>query len=299
MSERLSLSHADFELDIAPLAGGGIALLNWQGLPLLRPAVEGGVAARDPLGLSCFPMTPYVSRITDGVFSWGDVTTKIAPNMAGGAHPLHGIGWRKPWDIVHQTSDQVVLELIHNGDDDWPWAFSTQQEFHLSDKAFTHILSVRSNDSRPFPTSLGPHPYFLSKDATIQFTSDALWEISGESLPTQKARPSVVDTLAKGAVATSLDLDHCFEDWDGRARITWPNHGVDISATIHLDEVESPCTRLQLYTPKDAGFFCFEPVTARCVSFSEPNPEIHGVVELGQKEMAIKTVIKPFFVNAV
>jgi aldose 1-epimerase len=285
----ITLSNADFSMDIAPKAGGGIARLVWRGLPLLRPAVEGAVKARDPLGLSCFPMTPYVSRITDGVFSWGDVTTAIAPNMAGGAHPLHGIGWRKPWTVVSQSDTRVTLELDHHGDADWPWAFETRQEFVLLDDHVEHKLSVTSKDSRPFPSSLGPHPYFTATDAVISFDAEALWEISGESLPTHKARPVILDQIGKGIRASQLDLDHCFEGWNGAATISWPDHSLRIEASCALDNATYPCTRLQLYTPKGETFFCLEPVTARCVAFGEADPAVHGVVELGPQTLSIIT----------
>jgi aldose 1-epimerase len=289
----LTLSAFGFDLDVAPLAGGGIARLDWKGLNLLRPALAGAVTARDPLGLSCFPMTPYVSRITDGVFTWGDVTTHIAPNMAGGAHPLHGIGWRKPWRVVEHSDTHLILELAHEGDEDWPWAFMTRQSFALHESHIEHELEVTSQDGRPFPSSLGPHPYFNAKDAKIAFDAQALWEISGESLPTHKARPPVVDALAAGTMANSLDLDHCFEGWNGRATIHWPTHSVAIEANCLLNETPYPCTRLQLYTPKGEAFFCLEPVTARCVAFCEPDPSLHGVVELGTQTLAIRTRFSP------
>jgi aldose 1-epimerase len=293
MDNLLSLTHGDFALDIAPLAGGGIARLDWQGLEILRPALKGAVDARDPLGLSCFPMTPYVSRITDGVFSWGDVTTAIAPNMAGGSHPLHGIGWRKPWHVIDQSDIHVSLELDHDGDADWPWAFSTQQDFALHPDHLAHTLSVTSKDPRNFPSSLGPHPYFNASDAIIWFDAEALWEISGESLPTHKARPAVVDALGMGTRADGLDLDHCFEGWDGVARIAWPSHQVRIEASCTLGDTPIACTRLQLYTPKGEAFFCLEPVSARCVAFSEADPAVHGVVALAQETLSITTRFYP------
>jgi aldose 1-epimerase len=289
MTEIITLSAHGFDLDAAPLAGGGIARLDWNGLPVLRPALPGAVAARDPLGLSCFPMTPYVSRITDGVFTWGNVTTHIAPNMAGGAHPLHGIGWRKPWAIESQAEDHLCLTLSHAGDADWPWAFKTRQDFRLYTDHVEHRLSIVSEDKRAFPTSLGPHPYFNAKDATINFAAKALWEISGESLPTHVARPTVVETLDQGVSASSLDLDHCFEGWDGVATISWPTHAVRLEASLSLDGVDLPCTRLQLYTPKGENFFCLEPVTARCVAFTTQTPSEHGVVNLSTQELSILT----------
>lgn len=293
MSDIISLRAFDFELDIAPLAGGGIARLDWHALPLLRTAIAGAVVSGDPLGLSCFPMTPYVSRITDGALSWGDVTAQIAPNMAGGLHPLHGIGWRRAWDIIARSDTYVALSLNHPGDADWPWAFVTRQDFTLNPDHVEHRLSISSRDDRPFPTSLGPHPYFNAADATISFVADSLWEISGESLPTHKARPAVVDALATGTSAANLDLDHCFEGWNGSATVAWPSHSLRVEAMCQLDDQTRPCTRLQLYTPPGQDYFCLEPVTARCVAFATADPESHGVVNLQGQTVSIITKFVP------
>jgi aldose 1-epimerase len=293
MSDLIQLNAFDFEMHIAPLAGGGIARLDWQGLALLRPAQEGAVAARDPLGLSSFPMTPYVSRITGGVFTWGDVTTQIAPNMAGGSHPLHGIGWRKPWRIVSQSDHEAVLELDHEGDADWPWAFTTRQEFSLHADHVEHHLSLTSKDRRAFPASLGPHPYFHARDAIISFEAQELWEISGEALPTHKARPPVVDQLARGIAPTRLNLDNCFEGWNGVAKIEWPSHSLVIDANCHLGETKIACTRLQLYTPQGEDYFCLEPVSARCVAFATQDPSSHGVVNILDQTLSITTKFLP------
>lgn len=293
MSDVLKLSAHDFDLEIAPLAGGGIARLDWAGLALLRPALLDAASSRDPLGLSSFPMTPYVSRITDGVFTWGDVTTQIAPNMAGGAHPLHGIGWRKPWKVLTKSREQIEIGLTHGGDDDWPWAFETRQTFMLHDGCFEHRLSVQSRDPRAFPASLGPHPYFHAKDATIKFDAEALWETSGEAIPTHRACPPVVGELRAGARANTLNLDHCFDGWNGQATVQWPKHRVLLEAACALDGQFYPCTRLQLYTPKGENFFCLEPVTARCVAFSEPDPMLHGVTELTDQSLSITTRLTP------
>lgn len=296
-ADLFKLSAYGFDLSIAPLAGGGIAQLDWHGKPLLRPAVGGAVAARDPLGLSCFPMTPYASRIVEGKFGWGGVSTHIPPNMAGGAHPLHGIGWRTPWSVVAEDEYSIEIALIHEGDKNWPWAFESRQRFNLFEDHVELTLSVTSLDARPFPSSLGPHPYFLSEGAEIQFCATQLWEITGEALPSHLARPPVVDHLAKGALATSLDLDHCFEGWNGRARIKWAEHGVELGASVLVGDSPSACTRLQLYTPPGAGFFCLEPVTARGVSFTAKDPYALGVVELGDQSLSIITTLTPFQVG--
>ena len=292
-TEVVTLSAFDFELQIAPEAGGGIAALNWRDLPLLRPAVPGGVARREPRDLASFPMTPYASRIVDGIFAWKGVTTQIPPNMQGGAHPLHGVGWHSPWTVTHSDATSVRLSLDHAGDENWPWACRSTQSFVVHTDHVEHVLSLTNTDTRPFPASLGPHPYFNAADAIISFEADALWEITGESLPSHLARTEIVAALATGVAASNLRLDHCFEGWSGRARIAWPTHRLDIHAEAQLDDRPMACTRLQLYTPADEGYFCLEPVTARGVAFTAEDPYALGVVELTNQTLSITTRFYP------
>ena len=71
--------------------------------------------------------------------------------------------------------------------------------------------------------------------------------------------PSVWDFSASRPV-DGLNLDHCFDGWDGRAVITWPRRGLrlDLSATQAF-------RHLVIYVPARVPigqpFFCVEPVS--------------------------------------
>jgi aldose 1-epimerase len=290
----VTLKAHDFELVIAPEAGGSIASLDWQGLPVLRHASEDGLKARDPLSTASFPMVPYAGRIVDGVFEWGGVTTAIPRNMDGADHPLHGNGWRNVWQSGERSQDRLTLRYLHTGDETWPWAFEATQSFTLHADHVEMTLSVTSNDPRPFPSNLGPHPYFVAKDAIISFDVEALWETSGDALPVSLARPPVVDQLANGAPARELRLDHCFDGWRGAAKVSWPTHCVEMTASVQAQGHEQDCTRIQLYTPEGADFFCLEPVTARPAGFQSSDPFALGIVELQTGEtLSITTRLRP------
>ncbi|MCA3697225.1 MAG: hypothetical protein INF09_11185, partial [Aquidulcibacter sp.] len=74
-------------------------------------------------------------------------------------------------------------------------------------------------------------------------------------------------------------------------------HGVEVGASVLVGDTPCPCTRLQLYTPPKAGFFCLEPVTARGVSFTAPDPYELGVVEMVDQSLTIITTLTPFKVS--
>ena len=51
-------------------------------------------------------------------------------------------------------------------------------------------------------------------------------------------------------------INNAFEGWNGAASIRWPELG--LGADIEMDEVFG---NYMIYTPDDAGFFCFEPMS--------------------------------------
>lgn len=292
--ERVKLQAHDFELVLAPDAGGAIASLRWRGLPLLRDGLEPGLSAGDPLCAASFPMVPYAGRIVDGALQWGTVVAAIPKNMDGADHPLHGNGWRTSWRVSKQDDTMIQLRFDHGGDQNWPWALEATQDFVLNQDHCDVTLRVTSKDPRPFPATLGPHPYFPAKDAVVRFAVDALWETSGDALPVGLARPDVVDQLDKGVRAETLRLDHCFEGWKGAATIAWPTHSVAMIADCALNGVQQACTRIQLYTPEGQDFFCLEPVSARPAGFSDPDWAGLGIVELQENDtLSITTRLTP------
>lgn len=281
MSGGPRLSAGGLALDLAPDAGGGLAGLAWKGQPVLRAALPGAVAARDPLGLSSFPMVPYAGRIIDGALDWAGTRARLPLNWQGGAHPLHGLGWQRPWRVAEQSGTHAVLILEHSGGPDWPWAFVARQRFALDGHSARMSLEVENCDTRIFPASLGPHPYFPRAGARLAMAAGEIWETEGEALPARRARPDWLSDMAGGIAVESLDLDHGFEGWDGTARLSWPGLACRIKALVRRPGAgPSACDRVQLYVPPGSDVFCLEPVSARSAAFAAPDAEAHGVCAL-------------------
>ena len=104
------LSAGSRRVVLAPAVGGSIASFtrHWQEGPArrqlhwLRPATATGLAARDPLDMASFPLVPFCNRIRDGRASFEGREIRFPPNhpAADVPHPLHGIAWLRPWQVV-------------------------------------------------------------------------------------------------------------------------------------------------------------------------------------------------------
>ena len=56
--------------------------------------------------MASFPLLPWCNRIRDGRAQFGGRDIAIAPGhpaSPSGKHPLHGIGWLRPWQVAQAS----------------------------------------------------------------------------------------------------------------------------------------------------------------------------------------------------
>lgn len=233
---------------------------------------------------ACFPLVPYVNRIAHGRFVWEGEEHRLAPNYAGQAHPLHGLGWLAPWSVLTSDDTAVTMELLHAGDAVWPWPFHSVQTFSLSGSGLRGTLSLRNEGDSPVPWALGFHPYFAkSRGDRFTFSASGVWLADAEMLPVAHAAADALGDWSKAAPLTRTGLvDHCYTGWDGTARIARSD------GDLVLTGANTP--NLHLYVPPNADFFCAEPMTAMPDAVNRPATPIIGPGECRTIEMSIAMV---------
>lgn len=270
----LTLRAGALSLTLAPDVGGSIArfdyLRDFEPFPILR-GCEGD--ADDVLAMGSFPLVPYVNRIRDGQFRFRDRLVTMAPNMAGDPSPLHGQGWLGPWHVMDAGERHALLRFEHECGE-WPWAYSAEQRFELSNDGLELLLTCTNQSDEAMPCGLGQHPYFHCGPSTrIETRVSDIWLIDEYVLPTEKraaeGRYDLSDTHVCG-----MGLDHGFGRWGGSARLSdpnWPFALVMSSPDAHF---------FQLYSPSSGGIFVAEPVTHANAALNEPEGNWQ---ELGMK----------------
>ncbi len=162
-STPFELHAGALRLALRPDLGGAVAGL-WHGTtPILRSSEPAALStARDA---AMYPLVPYSNRLGYRHFRWRgqDYTTRA--NVADSPHSLHGLGWQRPWRIVSSSALEVVLELVHEGDADWPFAFTARQYFSLSADSLGVRLQLTNDAGVEQPVGLGLHPYFVEARA--------------------------------------------------------------------------------------------------------------------------------------
>jgi len=252
---------------LAPAAGGSIASFSqaWRGRELhwLRPASPDGLATRNPLAMASFPLVPFCNRIRDGRAHFEGREIRFPPNHPAeqSPHPLHGIGWQRPWTVESADGRQAVLSLRVSASEAWPWAFSARQVFTLEPDRLELEMTLVNDDAAAMPAGIGHHPYFPHEPGTrLTTTTQAMWQADAEVLPTRLEAGGPVPLLRDGVELAALDLDNNFIGWERLARIEWASGSHGPARSLRM-EAAAPLDYFVLYCPRDYPFFCAEPVS--------------------------------------
>lgn len=258
----LDLHHGALRLALRPDLGGSIAGL-WHGTtPVLRSTDASALAG--PRASGCFALVPYSNRIGEGRFRWHGEAHATVPNFDGEPHSLHGVGWRRPWQVASHDGRSAVLTLAHAGDADWPFAFDAEQTVALDDRGLELRLTVTNRAAVPAPLGLGWHPYFPRRARSrLHVELSHRWDRGGTGLPTERHAQHGID-----ADVTHLQYDHCFEGWRGPARLR--DEALSLTLTSSLPYVV-------VFTPPDKPFYCVEPVSHVNNAINMPDPAAHGL----------------------
>ncbi|EHR69206.1 galactose mutarotase-like enzyme [Burkholderiales bacterium JOSHI_001] len=261
----LELRSGDLRLALRPDLGGCIAGLWLGDVAVLRECPPAALTSARASG--SFPLVPYSNRLGYRRFDWRGRHYSTQPNFDDNPHSVHGVAWQQPWSVEAQSAGKVVLEYTHPSNPDWPFAFHVAQSFELTPNALRVTLTATNIDARQGPMGLGWHPYFPKRSRShIQLAVAQRWDSDAAGLP--------VGAVAQGAIAAdvaALNFDHCFDGWQGAARIR--DEALNLTLTSSLD-------RVVIYTPGDKPYYCVEPVSHVSDAFHLADPLAHGLVAL-------------------
>jgi aldose 1-epimerase len=218
----IRLAAGDTAVDLAPEAGGSIAAFHWRGRPVLRDALPGAVAARDPLGMSAFPLVPYSNRIADGRFDWDGTRVQLPRNDPPSPHSIHGLGWRRPWAASGVTAAAARLTYVHVAGA-WPWDFVATQDFVVQSDGLDWVIAVTNHGATDMPAGLGLHPYFPNPAGTaLHAATSGWWRTDRWVMPTEFVADADADLTPRLHPADAA-TDNVFAGFGGDATVAWPD----------------------------------------------------------------------------
>ncbi len=246
----VELRHGPFRARVLPALGGALGrfdlIRNDQRQPLLRPAAD---EADDPLQAACFPMLPFCGRLQAAGFAFRGRRVRLPPMPPSTTTPQHGLVWRRPWQVLAQDAARLEIQCAQPAGD-WPWPYLATQVFTLDDTGLGIELALRNCGSEVLPCGLGLHPFFpcttdtrISAQVARRVRHDAAQIPCGHEPAAPFARTPI----------RGLGLDHSFDGWDGALLIE--------DGDRPRLRLRSDASRLHVYAPPGADFFCAEPMS--------------------------------------
>jgi aldose 1-epimerase len=242
----IELRAGSLRCELHPALGGAVAGLWMDEQPVLRSTPAARLASARLAG--CYPLVPFSNRIGQASLVWQGTQHPLIRNNGDEPHAIHGVGWQREWSVLDSGDTSAMLAYEHAADAAWPFAFDCSHTFRLTSRGLEMTLAMTNQSGQPAPAGLGWHPYFVKRPGSrIQFAASGRWEMGPDKLPTER-KPST----GLAADCASLDVDHCYDGWDG---------------TVHLRDavmqvrVRSELTRVVVFTNGTRDYVAVEPVS--------------------------------------
>jgi aldose 1-epimerase len=246
MTEPITLSSASLRCEIKPELGGCITGLWLGDTPVLRSTPAGELVSVRQAG--SYPLVPFSNRIGHATLKWRGTSHPLVQNNGPEPHAIHGLGWQRPWQVLDQDEQVLMLACKHQDDASWPFAFDASQTFRVHGNELELTLSMTNQSAGPAPAGLGWHPYFVKRSRSrIAFEATGRWEMSDEKLPTHRQPSRGLD-----ADCAFLEVDHCFDGWRGVVHLR--------DEKLHT-RIASNLSRLVVFTNSTRDFVAIEPVS--------------------------------------
>jgi aldose 1-epimerase len=254
----LTLKRGAHELILAPECGARIAAFRCDGRDVLRAASPEALEDARVYGFAGFPLMPYSGPIFGGGFPFAGQWHPLARTVREEPTATHGEGWIRPWTVRSKTNERVVLSLDHRPEPGtFPFAWRGSLDFALVPDGLIIDLDLICSDYRPMPGGIGFHPYFPKPAGTrLQFEATGVWPPDAPEavdLPCGPLEPGL--DFRDGPDVSSIVIDRCFEGWEGRAEVIWPDGARGVV------QAEGSLTKLQVYDAWDYPYLCVEPVS--------------------------------------
>ena len=208
---------------------------------------------------------PFANRIKDGIYEFEGTTYKLEKNQTEEQNALHGLIYDKVFEIVAQKTTPNSANIILSFEavtyaKGFPFKYTFTVEYVFTEDNLRLNVSVKNNDYKPFPFTIGWHPYFISDNlfnSTIAFESNEKLTIGERNITTGRAPYDSTQALK----IEDMFLDDCWILNNDEIIFNTPNYNLKFSAT-------GSTNFLQLYTPPRKNTIAIEPTTGVSDSFN-------------------------------
>jgi aldose 1-epimerase len=233
--------------------GARLQELKFKNIPLIKE--QPNFTYKDSYASSI--LFPFVGRVQEGGYTFKDIKYNLYCNDKN-KNALHGLVFNKSFKVVKKiealTFCSITTEYEEKKEDcGFPYTYKIQLTYTLFEEEISVSIKIKNTALKPFPFTLGWHPYFLSDDLTkssLMFKSNKKIEFD-ENLVTKR----VVDFKTEEVFEIgNKQLDDCFILNSKIIVFKTPSYQIEITT----NQIEN---YLQLYTPKNLPIIAIEPMT--------------------------------------
>ena len=207
---------------------------------------------------------PFVSRIKDGKYSFQGKDYQLDCNQSG-ENALHGLVYNKKFELIEKEENTLSCSVTirykeTKESQGFPYMYEIYVTYLLTEKEIRLSVKINNSDTKPYPFTLGWHPYFISDNlskSSLRFKSDKKIAFD-ENLITKEVIDFKSPEIFK---IEDKQLDDCFILNTNNIGFTTPTYQIEI--TTDLED-----NYLQMYTPSGFSLIAIEPMTGVSNSFN-------------------------------
>ena len=266
-------THGD-SFSIVPEYGANLIDLKFKGQCVIDGFQTPDELTEGAWGKSII-LFPYPNRLKDGRYTFNGKTYQFDINNADTGNSIHGFSSNVKMDVVksdfNENSGSIVCESHHDGSHlAYPFKFTFQVQFTLSDSALNVNMAFTNNESFDIPVGLGWHPYFKIseriEDTSLKMPETYFINIDDRMLPTGEKTPFHEFDDLKRIDSYSLDNGFFILNQSKPAEVILES---EMGRLTYWQETgEAKWNFLQVFTPPQRNSIALEPMTCNIDAFN-------------------------------
>lgn len=259
----ITLKNTFWQTDILPQTGASIAAgriqVNGRWRDVMRPTPPEHYG--NSSYCASFLLIPWSNRIRDGILRFRGAEYRLQTTKDDGT-ARHGDVRNRPWQIISQDEQHIRLKFDSADHQavNFPFHFSVQAAYRLDGPDFHWRLSLKNEDSRPFPAGFGHHPYFLSAPDGPE--NGVLLEIPFER---QYTLTDAMPDAAAGPLLAEKDFR------------TMRPLGTTILDDLYTGLIDGRAVKMAYPAWKKALQLTFDPIFEHLIGFAPPEKPFYAV----------------------
>ncbi|HEY5689101.1 MAG TPA: aldose 1-epimerase [Yeosuana sp.] len=201
---------------------------------------------------------PFANRVKDGVYQFNDKTYYLDINQNEENNALHGLVYNKTFVVSNQETckEFASVTLLYQEKKEaqgFPYTYTIQLKYVLTPTMVDLYIEITNTDAKPFPFTLGWHPYFLSSDLS---KSSLLFDSNKKTVLDERNITkgiSYIEPMERLQIKDQL-FDDCYILNSNEVIFITPKYNLELTST----EEDS---FLQIYTPPHKNTLAIEPTT--------------------------------------